>query len=627
MDFVPSRLRSTYPLMTREAGTGFASRLAALNGRPMRELFQHMRIPPFAVDHGAKDAIGMVAELGGIDPVALIHQTPVKIKDKREYHVAGEVLGPLGISRTFFRFCPHCMLDDLQAFHGPRHARPWLRIEWLVTHYRSCHLHGMPLVAAEPERRRFQPFDFSETVTTILPNLDSLAEASDILASSAFERWIVARLDGTKDPANWLDRLPLYVAASWCEALGVSMLHSPKVATSELSEREWATAAEEGFRISAAGADSIRGALDQMTAREKRTRGIIGPRDTYGYAYHLLQKTFDDQAFVPIRDLVRDHVFDALPWKIGDDVLGRKVEANRLLTVRTAALEAGADRKTMRKLFQKKGIATDDIRAGLRNHRVMVDAEEIQPVLNKLKGAMTLPAVMKHLGIERRQVEALVDAGALPCAMGVERGSFEQHRFAPDDVGSMMASLMDGAVEVTEPTDRQVDIPTARHMAGATTVDVLKLIFARRLGWKGRLAGRNNYMALLVDADEVTALVRQDAPQFTNLRFCDVETVVPGLSQRSIQPLIDLGQLVETMEYSPNARREVRVVTAASVGAFQVKYVTAAELCQTYGLHHKQVKYRLLDAGVDMAFDQEVVKAMIYGRAKVERVSPTCFSD
>ena len=125
-------------------------------------------------------------------------------------------------------------------------------------------------------------------------------------------------------------------------------------------------------------------------------------------------------------------------------------------------------------------------------------------------------------------------------------------------------------------------------------------------------------MALLLDADEVTRLVREDAPQFKNLRFCDVENVVPGLGPKSIQPLIDLGELVESMEYSPNARREVTVVTAESVGAFRLRYVTAAELCQAHGLHHKQVKYRLLDAGVNTCFDQGEVKAMIYDRRRVE---------
>jgi hypothetical protein len=48
--------------------------------------------------------------------------------------------------------------------------------------------------------------------------------------------------------------------------------------------------------------------------------------------------------------------------------------------------------------------------------------------------------------------------------------------------------LIEGAVEVEEPNDRQVNIAKARHMAGATAVEVMKLIFDRRLAWKGAWA-------------------------------------------------------------------------------------------------------------------------------------------
>jgi hypothetical protein len=128
----------------------------------------------------------------------------------------------------------------------------------------------------------------------------------------------------------------------------------------------------------------------------------------------------------------------------------------------------------------------------------------------------------------------------------------------------------------------------------------LKLIFEKRLSWKGRLPGRTDYNALLLDADEVTALVRADAVQLKNLRFCDVQGAVSGISERSVQPLIDLGEFEEVEEFSPNARRAIRVVTTQSVSAFRLKYVTAGEICQTRGLHHKQVKYRLLAAGVEL---------------------------
>ncbi|MGV8855629.1 MAG: TniQ family protein [Devosia sp.] len=611
-------LRFRHPLQLREAATGFASRLAAVNNRGLTELLRHRGISPWDVDRGDENAIRFVAAIGSADPTQLLKQTIRPTDKDRRWEVAGESFGPNAINRTYFRYCPHCVLEDLQNTYGPEMARPWLRIEWTLNHYRACHRHHTFLVASAPTRRRFAPFDFNETMANLSPELQGIAATAEAYRVSPFHDWIIARLEGRKDPANWLDSLPLHVGATWCENLGISALHPPKVMPATLTTMDKAVAADEGYRIASAGVEPIRELFDRLANSERRTRGIVGPRDTYGYAYGMLAKTMDDAQFEPLRQLVRDMIRTALPWKLGTDLLGETITEHAVLTVRTAALAAGVDAKTIRKIFAKKGIAQQALDDGLRNHRVIAPVAQAFPVVEKLTDALTMPAAMKLLGIERRQIQAVVDAGALPYATGVERDEWEQHRFAREDIEAMMARLFDGAVEIHEPNDRQVDIPTARHIAGTTTVDVLKLIFDKRIGWKGRRAGRTDYMGLLLDADEVTRLVREDAPQFRNLRFCDVELVMPGLSQRSIQPLIDLDELVQTMEYSPNARREVTVVTAASVGAFRLKYVTAAELCQAHGLHHKQVKYRLLDAGVDMCFDQDAVKAMIYDRGRVE---------
>ncbi|MGV8954182.1 MAG: TniQ family protein [Cypionkella sp.] len=619
--FVLNPLRFRHAHERRETGPGFASRLAAMNGRRMGEMFQHMGIQPHAVDNGVEAAVRMVAALGAADADRLVALTPKPFDGKREYHVAGEVLGPLGINRTFFRYCPHCVLEDVKRFDGPKHARPWLRLEWTILHYRACHHHHAYLVDAQPVRRRFQPFDYCETMQGLLPSMETIAAGTTPSMPSLFEQWLIARTDGIKDSSNFLDTLPLYVAAQWCEALGVSALHPSKVQTSRLTQQQWAVAADEGFSIASEGKDAIVRLLRRMTSAERRTRGIIGPRDTYGVAYGLLQSTMDDPAYEPLRAIVRDYVMTAMPWEIGTDILGVTLDRAIISTVRTLALASGVNPTTLRRVLRKKGIAKKDLNDGLRNHRVLLPAEQAETLARKLKGALTIPQTMEQLGVERRQVEALVEAGALSYASGVERDEWEHSRFAQEDIDAMLARLLDGAVDVAEPTERQVDITTARHLAGATTVDVLKLIFEKRIGWKGLHAGQTGYNAVLLDADEVTMLVRQDAPQFTNLRFCDVGNVIPGLSVKSIQPLIDAGELIKSMEYSPNARREVPVVTAESATAFRVKYVTAGELFQTHGLHHKQVKYRLLDAGVDMVFDQDTVKTMIYDRAKVEKVS------
>ncbi|SMQ85901.1 TniQ protein [Devosia lucknowensis] len=616
--FVRRPLRYHHRLQARETGLGFASRLAAMNGRHMVELLQHMGVRTLDVNDGVEDAIRAVAALGDADAKQLITMTPRPSEGEREYHVAGEVLGPLGINRTFFRYCPHCVLEDVHQFEGPLHARPWLRLEWTISHYRACHLHHTELLECKPVRRHSQPYDFSEAMMTLLPNMDRLATTAFASKPSGFDEWIIARIEGARDPDNWLDALPLYVAAQWCEAFGVSLLHPAKVQTSRLTEVEWAAAAEEGFSISRRGATAIDAALQRLTLAEKRTRGIVGPRDTYGYGFHLLQKTVTDPAFEPIRKIVRDHAMQALPWKIGTDMLGVTIEENQVLTVQTASLASGVDRKTMRNVLKRNGLALQDIEDGLRDHRVVVSTRDIEGTVRKLKGALTAPQTMELLGIDRRQLDAIVEAGGLADASGAPPDHWGQARYAPEDIELMLVRLMDGAVEVEAPTKRQVGIPRARHVSLASNTEIMRFIFERRLTWKGRLAGQTGFHALLLDVDECIELIRASAPPMDGLLFIELEREIIGFNKNAVPHLVRLKKLDKDEEYSPSARRLVPVITRASVDEFRRKYVTAGELCQVHGLHHKQVRSILDSVGIKEEFDAKTVKVTFYDRQKVE---------
>jgi len=326
----------------------------------------------------------------------------------------------------------------------------------------------------------------------------------------------------------------------------------------------------------------------------------------------------DDDAFEPLRNLVRDYAMHALPWKIGTDMLGVTIEQNAVVSVTTAAQVAGADRKTIRRLFERKGIAAEDLAQGYRNHRITVAAGEIETTLRKLKGALTVPQTAKRLGVERRQVEAIVEAGGLADASGAPPAFREHARYAPEDIDAMLDKLMEGAVEVHTPSARQVGIMRARHVSLASHVEIMRFIFDRRLNWKGRLAGKTGFHAVLLDVDECIQLVRDSAPPMKNFLFAELEQEIIGLNKNSVPYLVKLKKLDEDEEYSPNARRLVPVITRESVEQFRRQYVTAGELCQLHGLHHKQVRSILGRVAIEEEFDTKTVKTTIYDRGRVD---------
>ncbi|KRB31504.1 TniQ family protein [Mesorhizobium sp. Root172] len=610
-------LAFAYQLEEQEPAAGFASRLAALNGRSLKDLLRDMSIYQRSLDKGVPSAVRDIATLGRADPEKLLRYTPVP-KGGKLYELADETFVRLAVNRTYFRFCVHCVREDMDRYDGPLFSRPWLRLEWTLSHFRSCGRHEVFLTATKPIRTPFAPFDFSDTMRTLVPSLPEMAEAAPAPGASPFQAWLQDRLRGVRSQENWLDDLPLYVAAPFCEALGVSSLHEPKVKVARFIASDWAAAADEGFRIASAGEESLRTFLGSLNDAQSSTRGFWGPRDTYGYAYGLLQKTVDDPAYAKLRDSVRQFALETVPIEPGTDVLGEPAGERKVHTVRTAARDSGVHALTIRRLFKRMGVDGAGERSGVMDHRILVTSGEVHRVISELKDAITAPEVEKLLGVPRLHLKALVAGGYLSALAGTGSRRNAKRRFSTEAAEQLRLRLFDSACEVSEPTERQVDVIGARRASTCTIPDLLDMVFTGKLSWKGRLVGRTDYMALLLDADEVTRIVRSHETR-TNLTKEETEAYLPGTHDTVVNALIASGYLTLVEEFSPDARRMIPVVSLESAETFRARFVSLGELCQKTCMHHKQVRVLLRLAGIMPTLLPETVGAFFYDRQSVER--------
>ncbi|WP_102958146.1 TniQ family protein [Mangrovicella endophytica] len=614
------RLAWSHPPEPMQGAASFASRVAALNGRPMPNFLREMGIYPNDIDRGRSPAVRRLAEIAGANADDLVRATPVRSPDAAFTDLCGERLRRLSVHRTYFRYCPACVAEDVAAFEGPVVARPWLRTEWIVSHVRSCDRHGILLANASPERRRFEAPDFNGTMAEDLGRLDGIRAGCPTVPSSPFQRWLLNRLRGERDASNWLDGLELYVAIGACEGLGVSALHPPKVKASTLTETDWAAAADEGFAHASGGPAAVERLLARLNAAQTGTRGVWAPRDTFGYGYVVLERDPGDPAWDPVRDVVVDFAMREMPLEAGTKVLGRVVERQAVHTIRTAARASGAHALTVRRLFERENLGADALAAGLMDHRVTVDAERIEATVRELKGALSTPKVQKLTGFPLIWLRAIIADGHLPTVTGSNDREFAKHRFTRQAVDEMLERMFAGAEAVDTETDDRVNVLKARHRTGATMSKILEPVFGGTLRWKGRLAGAVGLDALLVDVAEFLPLVRNEE-RGNGINLLDILDFLPGIGRDSPKALLASGLLELEMQFSPEARRMVPVITRESAERFLRRYVTLGELCQRTGLHHKQVRKRLREDGVPEEMTPQTHKCFAYDRQQVDRAA------
>lgn len=612
VEAVPLAFR--HPLQPREPAAGFAARLAALNGRSLPEFLREMSISSRGLDVAEKSAIRQIAFLGSAEADRLVRYTPLR-KGEKFYTVAGEVFLRKSIKRTYFSYCASCLTEDLDAFEGPLAARPWLRVEWMLTHMKSCPRHRTFLCEARPERMPFAHFDFNEMIRQVVPRLAVEASMAAEADASPFQDWLLARLQGVRRETNWLDGVPMYAAVAFCEALGVSSLHPPKVRTAKLTETDWAAAADEGYRIAYAGAEGLHALLSRLNRGQAATRGFWGPRDTYGYAYGLLQRTLADPAYEKFRNAVRSFAVETMPIEPGTDVLGVVAGERKIHTVRTAAKDSGLHALTVRRLFNRMGVEEAADASGKMDHRIVVKADDLAAIIAELRNALSSPAVEKHLGIPKDHLKQLVSDGHLKALAKSDR-RYGKRRFSLSDIEAFRRRWFDGAVEVAAASGRQVDIAEARRVSTCSISRLIEIVLSGKLKWKGRLAGRDDYMAIVVDADEVTRIVRSDASR-SNLTKEEAERFLLVTRGPTVNALIRVGHLTVLEEFSPDARRNIPVVSRPSAETFRQRHVSLVELCQRTGLHHKQVRSQLSMSGIYPVLPEAEVGAFFYDRTSV----------
>lgn len=608
-----------HPLQPREPAMGYASRLAALNGVDLPVLLRDMRIDLDALGRGERRALDALAALRRLDPAgrdALGRHTPTHPVGDKAVTVGGHRFRPGTVLTSATRVCPHRVAEDLARFEGRRRARPWARLEWMLEPVRVCSRHATVLVHVESEVTLRAGHDFAATLARqVLPVLERLRTEAAPAPGTAFAEWFVARLDGTRDPGNWLDDVPLHAASAFCEGLGTSVLHGPGTHPSAMGMADLARAAEQGYRVAAQGAEAVEGALDDIVGRHRfGKRGSVGHEKVYGRVHAVLRANLKDLAFEKFRHVLREHAFAKLPISPGTPFLGVRLGERRMHTQRSAAFSSGRSDAGLLRLVGAESLAD--------GRRLWITVEEFGAVVANVENHLTARDVAARTGFTVKQVGHLEEAGLLQVLPEADRNAGSKRRFLRPDVDAFMERLFRNAVPVANPSEPRMAIERAAPGLRLGTIEILRLILDGRLAWVGRHTTGSRYDDLLIDRDEVLKVV-QGAGSTDDVAEHEAAAMLVGVDPRNLWRLARAGLLAWSPRYRPRDPRSVRAFTRASVEAFVAEYATLKEVADRMGLAPHQAMRRLGEAGIGEAASYDQVRMKLYRRRDLAACTPT----
>lgn len=581
-----SPLPLNVPLIERETGFSFMSRLAVRNGVSTSLLGLDYDIPFKSVLDGESPAINDLSALGGVASQPLAKWTASR-SERSSHILCGETFHGMTIRNPVIRGCPECLKEDAHDHSRPLEQQMAIRGHWMVKHVFLCLKHGHPLVKLWHETNLYNRYDtspfFAHHAGTILQgDFDhETRECTD------YDEWIDNRLEN--GPGNeWLDQHPLHAAASFCFILGNALLQLELEAPSSIPKEDRWAVYQTGYAVASRGDSAVREALQklqQMTATPQQ-----GPKATFPLLYERLSHDYaTDVDFQPFRDILRSHILETWPLGVGDELMGEPVEKRLFHSVITAAKETGVDQRRLRKLLEAKNLISSD----LPDAWALFDAEAASLLLSELVTFLPAKTFAETLGMTRSQFDILVeDEILLPSLVDTDT----KHVWNPKVGQDFLTDLFSGAERLVQAQHGWEHISKSAMRLKIRPGDIIQAIQGNHLLRVGNHADFDGYAALYVYHDQVAALLGGEVPDATS-----IELFAKSVGARQLpafRRLIMKGYSPSTKIRNPRTNIMQHYISQSDGKAFHSKFYTLRSMSSQFDRSWQRLTAELTDAGI-----------------------------
>jgi hypothetical protein len=490
-------------------------------------------------------------------------------------HIGGETFQMEQFARLRLRICPPCVSEDIERGTDREDLRPFYRVGWHLSVFRTCGRHGTALVelARLPGLREFR--DFGRSIQPFLPKLPALVRDAVPVSTLPLQAYLERRQEQGIDH-TWFAGVPAYAVIRMSDLLGFAKLTDRYSGLQKLPDEKRQEVQSVGFEIGAAGPDSIHSLLQELDGRFFDSKVALGPSKLYRRLYDWLEGWgVQDPAYAGLISVVREHVLDSLPMGHGDLLFGKLLEERRVHSIASLARTSGVHCKRVRQLLMDNGLTEADS-MDIPDGRVLVPAKEAEVIVDVMQTVMRLPDIAQLLGATPKLVNALVRQNRIPAS----KGTISRPMRVRSDVEPVLRKLQ---ASVVEGDDGRGLMPLrAAVRSSMITLDlVVELILERKLRRVASTSPNVQFSTLLVDVEELKDACRLD--DHGQYGIVDAGEFL-GCGRKMINRLVKAGHLTTTQVKNPMTKSPQTVIRTEALVQFKNTYVTLAELAEQHSI-------------------------------------------
>lgn len=575
-----------------------ANRLSAANGFSSFGRFLEMTsISLSGLSRGNEECLAKLAWWSGAAQVALARYASKTESRKGTWRIGDATFGKESRSGSRFRYCPQCVVEDLETANGRPVSRPYVRPSWMCRAVLNCTAHRRPILEFPFASRKTN--DFCQFVASNLVRIraQSSEPCSDI--SMEMDGYITSRIRGVS-AEPYLDRFEAFVANDFCNHMG-RFLKSHAVGFPFVpDELRAASAREIGFHVVRKGESEIRNVIESVIHRKQPTGTA---RFSFGALGRWLRSNTKREEYWELVELFQDVAERNLPYGPGDVCLV-PVRRRYLHSVHSAAQEYGLFEERIVELLRTAGLIGKPSKG---HSSIYFDAAQAHPVLLAATQTLTSQEARGELGVSQGVIVKLLESGLLPRVE--ERTSIRGYsRIRVQDLREFQQRIFKSVVV----GDTSGDMLSIANVCRATLLETPDVLSALICGCLQNVSAPSDHKyridRLLFNREEVVrhflnprrVLGEIDGSKILKQR--DAATYLK-VKTATVPYLMAQGLLESQVVANPVIRRKQSVVSVTALDAFMEEFIPVSEVAAQYETHTNVVLEALQKQGIVPIYD------------------------